>query len=117
MPVFDTRPVALHGKNEFGLSAKTASKLRIPDEQTEEWCILPPVDPLPGYTEVMKNVYEYPENTGAIMKPPALVNHQVARVSAKTYEIEGPRVLDRLEGLPPIQYNRQWDQSYYRYEY
>lgn len=117
MPVFDSRPVALHGRDEFGWSAGRASKLRIPDPKTEEWCILPAITPLPGYTEVKKNIYEYPEMTGAIMKPPALTNHQVARVSAKTYEIEGPMVKARLAGLPPVQFNRQWDQSYYRYEY
>jgi hypothetical protein len=117
---FDLRPVAQHGQHEKGMAAHQGRDLRIPDPKLEEQRVMPRIHILPGYTEVRKPVYNYPntnEGTGALMKPPALVNTQVARVSAKTYEIESVQVLNRLAGMPPVQYNRQWDQSYPRYEY
>lgn len=114
---FDVRPVALHGQEERGMPYQEARKERIPDPDLVVWTITPKVVPLPGYTENIKQIYEYPEVTGAIMKPPALVNEQVARVSPATYEVESEQVLNRLAGVPPILYNRQWDESYYRYEY
>lgn len=115
--VFDHRPVALHGKHEFGTDYYTGREARIPDQRLEEWTIIPKVNPLPGFTEVQKPIYEYPEVTGVFMRPPKLTNRQIARVSAATYEIESEQVLNRLAGMPPLQYSRQWDESYARYMY
>lgn len=115
--VFDHRPVARHGRNEFGMRAAEGRAQRIPDIGIEEWCLMPKVIPLMGFSEVGKPIYQYPEVTGAIMKPPARTNQQIARVSAATYEIESEQILRRLAGKPPMHYTRQWDQSYERYMY
>ncbi len=120
MRAFDLRPIQRHGQNEFGMTAARGRELRIPYPSQEAVRILPKIIKYPGYTETLTPIYRYPntnEGTGAFMKPPALVNKQVALVSGRTYEIEFEQVKDRLAGMPPIQYNRQWDESYYRYMY
>lgn len=105
---FDKIPVALHGQNEKGPDAKKITETAIPNVALLESNIIPYITPLPGYTENHKFIYEYPEVTGARMRPPILGSTEVARVSPASYEVESWNVMERLRGAPPIEYPRQW---------
>ncbi len=120
--VFDTRPLQYHGQQRYGLPAAEARALRMPAPD-----LLPELNMhyptkltyRPGYTENKKPIYNYPEMTGVFMRPPALrdTNHQIALISSKTYEIEQPQVVDRLNGAAPLRISRTWDEAYPRYMY